>query len=386
MRRTFTDGGRTYTLAMDRALPAGAQMSAIVRMQLRDELTQKPPLGAIRITTPQAAAVPRTGEFGIAGLAGFPSKVLPFLATQAYDVNLEVDATGYVPMDLSVTFAIQATFPETFTPADLGTVDLHREPVSLSGRVYEQTPGGLVPLAGASVTMLHLWLTYPPADVVVPGLDPNIVSLRSPTYFGRTTATGRVRQRDLNPVPGDLRMLLREAGPTSTALQVSNRNGLNAGDVLALSEGDSDRVEYLIVQTIEGGSSADDQATITLEYPPRSIHAEGARVVRVTLGAPGFDNPLLSPIIPGDMCLLLASMSGLGAGSALEIIGGAHPAEYHLFFRFDATSDANGFYRMPPVSRVAQAEFEASGPPGSATITITPDYGLPRNRMDFVIV
>jgi hypothetical protein len=56
---------------------------------------------------------------------------------------------------------------------------------------------------------------------------------------------------------------------------------------------------------------------------------------------------------------------------------------------FSVTSDAAGYYRLPPLSRVAQLEVHAEKIVGAqtfhATTVFRPDYQQRDNRLDFIL-
>jgi hypothetical protein len=52
---------------------------------------------------------------------------------------------------------------------------------------------------------------------------------------------------------------------------------------------------------------------------------------------------------------------------------------------FGTTTDADGFYRLPPLNRVAQVCVEGSGgAPTAKTVTFSPTAGLTEDRLDLV--
>jgi hypothetical protein len=49
---------------------------------------------------------------------------------------------------------------------------------------------------------------------------------------------------------------------------------------------------------------------------------------------------------------------------------------------FTATTVAGGFYRLPPLSRVAQLNLQANNGTLSPVLTFVPDYGGEENKFD----
>jgi hypothetical protein len=100
----------------------------------------------------------------------------------------------------------------------------------------------------------------------------------------------------------------------------------------------------------------------------------------VTPQAPGVDKSITRPAMPGDPIIFVSGLGGWAGANAVEIHGGA-AAEYHTISRFRATTDAEGFYRLPLISRVAWVRMEVQG------ATQLPDRSLNYtesiNHMDF---
>lgn len=387
MRRIVTEGAWTYTISPDLDLPAGALMSAIVSARLVDEISGEPPRDAISIDTDAQGLTSRVAQDGLVGLAAIPRRAFPALRLQAYVIPFEIAADGFVPVERTVTLGPQAGFPGTFSGINLGQLDLHREPVVLRGRVTELVGLTATPIGGAAVRVTGIWRTPPPATVATPPDPPNLVSLRPRVYFDRTAAAGLLRRRELVPVVGDSRVLIADAKRGETELRVSNRVGVVAGDILLVDTDAPDLSEYLTVLSVAGASTPDQPATVTVTYPLRITHQANVEVRRVTPQPPGANNAFAAATIPGDSCVLLNSLTGLAAANVVESHGGLQPAEYHLLSRFEATTDASGYYRLPPISRVAQLNLEVNDgvhPPQTQTVSL--DYGLVENRVDFSLV
>jgi hypothetical protein len=107
----------------------------------------------------------------------------------------------------------------------------------------------------------------------------------------------------------------------------------------------------------------------------------------VTPQAPGFSNPLIRDAQAGDSCLFLNSMTDLATATVIEVQGApGDPVEFHRVARFEATSDVDGYYRLPLLSRVAQLEIQADdgGAHPVITRTFAPNYEDRENRIDFV--
>jgi hypothetical protein len=384
-RRIVNVESRAYLFSPDEQ-PAPAERTwAVVRARVIDEMTAEPPLTQITVETDRKELTPRTAAGGLVGLVGAPLRVFPELDLQGYPVGFTVGARGYVTLRETVNVAQNINFPGEFAPTDHGTLALHRDPVVITGRTVLAAGGTTTPVVGATVSVTGVWPTLPPANVVVPADAANLVSLLPPTFFAHTAPTATLHRRDLTPVVGEDKLLLSHAPAGSLTLAVSDRVNLGVGNVVALDESDPERTEFLVVQSVAGASTDTQPATATLAYATARAHYEGAVLRRVMPQMAAADNHLTRDCIAGDTCLFLDGTLGLGGASVVELTGGGGSAEYHLVRRFTVTSDADGYYRLPPLARVAQAELLAQdGAHPDIAVTVAPDYGGGVHRVDFV--
>jgi len=382
--QTYIADGRWYTISPDVDLPPGERPWALISAQLVDELTGQPPRGEVTIVSPGSGLSPRVGGRGLVGLAGVPARAFPQLGAQNYPVDLTVEAAGYIPMRLTKTVLSIPGFPASFSPTDLGTVFLHRRPTVITGRVVLTSGITSTPIPGATVTITDVWRALPPANLIIPSEPPNIISLQPPLYFARTAAAGLVRGRDMLLAAGQDKRLLEDALAGSTRLRLSDRVNLNVNDIVSIEPDDAERTEYMTIQQIAGASTPDQPAAITLTYPLMNSHRQLGLVRRATPQPPGVSTSLAHDAIVGDSCVFLTTLANLGPASVVEVLGGLPASEYHALGRFVGTTNAEGYFRLPPLSRVAQCNIrvhEAVHP--DLTLTFTPDYDVLEDRVDF---
>jgi len=206
--------------------------------------------------------------------------------------------------------------------------------------------------------------------------------MRPEVYFDRGVAA-QIRRRDFT-VTTDVSELLSDAPAGIAEVRLSNRAGIVAGEILRIDATDSYRTEFVTVAAVSGSSSADQPAQITLEFAGRLDHRAGALVERVTPQAPGANNALASAAVPGDATVLTAALAGMAGATTVEIDDGVAPPEYHLVAQFSTTTDADGFYRLPPLNRVGQLELTADdGVSPAVRQTVIPNYELIQNTVDF---
>jgi hypothetical protein len=245
--------------------------------------------------------------------------------------------------------------------------------------------GATTPAAGAAVRITGIWRTAPPANAVVPADPPNLACLEPPVYADRKAGVGALRRCDLTPVLGDDKLLLDAVGPEETVIRLSNRQNINAGDVVRLDATVEDRMENIAIQSIAGGSTPNQEAWITLEHPVARLHRRNSNVRRVTVSPPGPANLLADDVILGDTTVFTGGLGGLAGASFACLEGGPAP-EYHAIRLYSTVADGDGYFRLPPVSRTAWLAMEASdGVHLPVQMTVSPDYEEFENVVDFVI-
>ncbi|HYT73163.1 MAG TPA: hypothetical protein VEL79_00320, partial [Vicinamibacterales bacterium] len=183
-----------------------------------------------------------------------------------------------------------------------------------------------------------------------------------------------LRRRDMVLAAGEEKTLVRPAVPGNRDVRISDRVNLNPGDVLAFETAVPDRVEYVAVFAVHAGAVPDEPATVTLTYPLALPHEQGAVCVRATPQPPAANNLFVRDGVPAEQVAFLAALTGLVDGATAELGGGAAP-EYQTVRLYETTSDANGFYRLPPISRVASIKLHADfGALPAQEPVVSPDY------------
>ena len=372
VRRTVVVNSQPYVFSPDDQPPLDGRLWALVRMQVIDELTGQTPASTITVEAEGTGFTPRVASDGLVGLTGIPRQVFP------HDVvRLTIRAEGYLPRTRPVPVM------------QMIDIALHREPTVITGRTVRANGNTTTPLAGATVSVTGLWRTPPPANLDVPADPPLLVSLRPPLYADRAVVTGHFQPRDLPPIAGDDKSLLDDVLAGANPIRLSNRQNLAPGDMLLIDVGQPDLTEFLAISTITGGSTADQPARITLDYPVAWAHRRNAVVQKVSPQPLGAMRQFTVEALAGDTCVFLDNVAGLATVHEVQITGGTSPDEYHSLKSFSATSDADGYYRLPPLSRVAQLEIHAEKTVGAQTFStqtpFRPDYNLRENRLDLTL-
>ncbi|TGD76185.1 hypothetical protein E4634_01155 [Mangrovimicrobium sediminis] len=391
--RSETVGSIEYRYCPDTLPPMADRMRALMFGRFTDELTGNPVSARLHLLTEVEGVSSQVTADAVAGLVGNPARRFPGLAAGSVALDMTVVCRRFLAQTFTATLGpfntgmgAPADYPHHFAPANLGDVGLHRAPSVISGRCVLDNGSSTSPLNAATVTLTGLWHRFPAADVDPPTVieAPNILSLAQGLYRPRSAGVDQLRQRDLVMQAGEEKTLLAATAPGATRLRLSDRVNLAPGQLLAIEPGDPERVEYLEITQVDGASTDTQPATITLAYPLRREHALGGVAVRVVAQAPGASNNLARHGIAGDQTVFLDALAGLADGT-VEISGAGSP-EYHRASLYQVSADARGFFRLPPVSRVAMLQLRASHglAPADVNTVFSPDYELAGNRLDFI--
>jgi hypothetical protein len=387
VRRNIVAGNRTYAFSQDDPVPLADRDWALISVGVLDELSGRAPRGAMNIETTYPRLTPRVAEAGFLGLVGRPIQVFPALNLISYEVDFTVRVAGFLPRREVLTIPIIPTFPTDFSPTRID-LQLHREPIVILGRTVQAVGNIITPLPAMTVSITGIWLTVPPGNVLPPPPDPpRLLSLRPTLYLPRTTATGTVRQREMVQVVGQDKQLYESAEAGDSVIQLSDGVGLNVGDILAVDVLETERLEFLTIQSIAASTTPNSVARVTVTHSLAFDHIGNVLVRRALPQAPGFSNPLSRDAQTGDVCVFLNSMTNLASANVVEVSGAVgDPVEYHRISRFSTTSDADGYYSMSLLSRVAQLAIQADdgGVHPTITHTLVPNYTTRENRLDFV--
>jgi hypothetical protein len=387
-RRNIQLENRIVIFSPDDPVPLANRIQALLKLRITDELTTRPPESTINLRVEERNYTPRVSGDGLAGLVGIPQQVIPRLNAQNYPVNLTVSAAGYLTRKLHKEIPQDLSFPTHFAARQVDLA-LHREPVTISGRTVRVSGNTSTPLPGVEVTLTGIWRTAPPADVIVPPDPPNLIHLQSPLYLDRSALTQFLQPRDLPVVAGSDKTLVDDVSSGTDIIQLSDRQGLAAGDVLQIDVVQPNLGEFVEIETVPTTSAPDQPTLIMLNQSLMRSHRRDA-VVKLTLPqAPGIPRPFTVDATTGDTCIFLDNLLGLATGQEVQITGVAGKDEFHEVTTFSVLSDADGYYRLPPLSRVAQVEIHAEKTVGIQTFEVTtvfrPDYHPRENRLDLTL-
>jgi hypothetical protein len=382
-RLITVDAHDTWRFAPEDAPPLADRIQALLQAIVTDEITGLPPDAAITVTTEITGLTARTAGGGRVGLVGRPLALYAPGFVAGAPLSMSLAAPGFQPLALSAALPAQPGYPDAFTPRDLGVVTMHRAPTSISGRTVSHTH---IVRPGSAVEIDGVWLTQ--ADLTGAAGPATIISIASALYADRP-AGGSVRQFNVTPAPpGEAKQLVGPAVAGATQIRLSDQTNLAVGDLLLIDPPDQGRAEIIAVTAIvDPGSGPDLPATAVLAFALQRYHAKGTTVVRAVPAAPGAPNALARAGQIGDVTLFPATMSGLDATmTAVEVTGGSAAAEYHWAAVYSVTSDPDGYYRLPPVHRIAQIQLHTdnAAEPTPLTLPVTLDWGRSELVLDLV--
>ncbi|HEX3455730.1 MAG TPA: hypothetical protein VHS03_13980, partial [Gaiellaceae bacterium] len=357
---------RTYEAVRDTVLT----FQALVIGRAVDELTGRPPLDRVRVQ-PALEGIPpdtpgessrfavTTGDGGTFAVAGTSDTAFPNSGAVAYDVDLVVDAPGYLHTPLTVHIPAGTAFP-----VDAGTVSLRRDALMLKGRV---TTG--VPPAGVVGTTVRI------------DLPAGLVGFQAPFSFPHASGLA-ITPRPLVPV-GPALALTDDAEPGATRVPLANRTGLGAGEILRLGIGGA--TEYPFVAGLEGPLNPARPGIANLRAPLAFRHwvSEGP-AQRVTAGAPGPAANLTQDAFAEDRVAFVDDPTQLPDGGTAHVAhADPNKEEWVVVLRAEAPTDANGDYRIRPAGRAATFTVHVGpGPhvPGDPVHIVS--YGQPENTLN----
>ncbi len=199
------------------------------------------------------------------------------------------------------------------------------------------------------------------------------------------SAPGKSSRQDLAPVAGDIRFLVRAVPAGATTLRVSDRQAIAPGTVLRIEGDDPERREAVTVVSVTGFGPPDQAGDVVVELPFRMPHREGTRIERVLPQPPAPTVPLRREARPADRLIFVSSLAGLPDNIDVRLTGGPSAVERQHLERYETKSDANGYFALPPVHRVAALRLRFTAPPlAPVDHTVHPEYGPLENWLDVV--
>lgn len=394
-RRVVTTARGPVTIALDDAVRAGDRFCALVQARLVDERTGQPVTEGVQVEafgTPLEGAVgrrtawPRAGSGGVVGVVGIPSTVLPALDIQAYDLGVRARASGYLPAQRVLPHGPLIGYPDRFVTRDLGDLLLHGEPIVVLGQVLERLGTGVIqpPAAPVTVGVTEAWRRIPPMTSAPGPLTSELAAISPLLYADRSSATTVLRRVGVAANAGSDRVLLSPVSAGRATVRLGAGAAIAVNDLLEIDGMDADRIEHVMVAAVDATTDPTQAVTVTLHFPLVHDHATGA-LTRTAVATPVLpDHALAEDAIAGDATLFLPAGTGLMATVMIEIDDGGPVHEYHQLDPYLTQTDPDGFYRLPPLGRVAALSVEAVLGPRVLSQTSSPAFHAQEHRVDFL--
>lgn len=358
------------------------RLGLVWRGRFVDEIDGEPVGSRVRIRSTTGLAAASAERGGEAGLVGVPAKAYPLLQANPVAIALSAEAEGYLPVDLADVVTAHPNHPAEFDPAEPpGPVEMQNLPVRLEGCVRRRDAADLLqPVAGATVALVGLWEHAPPAGTEPPADPAPVLEIRPP-LTGAAAVGAQVRRVNL-AVPGFDSVLAESAPRGATELVLESRAGIGPGNFLMIEAGHPDRLEVVRVASVAPLPPAPFRGRVTLGRPLAVEHLAGAPVSRRNITVAGTARALTRACIPGGVSLFVDSVGGLTVSGFLRIGTGA-AQQIRRVRAYEATTDAEGNYRLPPVHRIARGFIDAGDGTSSVTdVPWVPRRDGPVDRMD----
>lgn len=323
--RWVTAGARAYEIVDDRI----AVFQALLIGTTADEQGTAPTFFTVSADDPTLLCSAHGG--GAVCLAGDPDVALAD-HTVPHTIAITIDAPGFRTQTQSVTVPANPVFPIT-----LPSIALRRDPIRVQGRVVALDTGAAV--ANAAVVML---------DTAVP-LPRHAVLLDSPLWADHAAAVG-LQGQALTPVasPVPIKKLAADADAGATTLILDDRQGLGGGQVLRIgAPGAYGFAEIATLAAQPGG--------VTLASPLARSARTGDAAAPFALG--GSMGPAAKFFDAGFAGEGIVMLDAVPAGDVIVITDPPGVREYH---QLGTVSDAEGYYALNGITRLAVLPLQAS--------------------------
>lgn len=377
--------GSTWQFAPESAWPYAINPQALLVADVVDEITGAPPAVALSAATTSIGVVAKATSSGRTGLVGQPLTLFAPNYVTGATLGMTVAADGFLPLSLSGSLPAQPgppPYPDSFVPIDLDTVAMHRATTTISGRTVKPDR---TPLSGSIVSISQVWTTLADIQNNTPAAA-NLIAIAPGLYLDSAVGFS-VSQLNVSPALAQGKQLIGAFAQGAQQIRLSDMFGLAVGNLLIIDWPDKGRAEIIaIAGIINQGSGPDLPATAVLAQSLARDHREGVAVYPAMVAPAGAPNGLNRTALTGDLTLYPGAMSGLDASMvSIEISGGALP-EYHWAQIYQTTSDADGYFQLPPIHRVAQVQIHATNvsEPNPVDLPITLDLGLDAVVVDLV--
>lgn len=362
MRRIVNVDSRPVTVAPDDPVDDYDRWQALVIGRAVDELSGRPV--DVNCSSPTIRSEARGGAGGVFGIAGRPRNVL---AGSRWTMILSAD--GFAPKTLEGPFAAGMV--------SLGDIELQRAPVSLFGSASVRPENK--PLNNVIVSLDGIKRRESDAESA-----PDIVALDVPLAAQRPTPTTvkTVTLADQPLAAGELPLQLAKAVESGSST-------IDLVDVAAVADGQTLRLGDLDMEFVTVASVEKDKRRANLETSVMVRRSISSPVAKQTV-IDGAATALLMDGEIGDVVLFVAQ-AAIPTRRAVRIQTAGAPDEIRVAIPYQTTTLADGLWKFPPISRVAEVVLKVTRPshtlfpPVATDPSVRIDYGNHTQRCNFVL-
>jgi hypothetical protein len=377
------------TVAADGYLPADLTITVPIAQR---HITAPAPAPGSALLTLDSVAQLAAGQFlAIGPVAGAERARIRHLGPGAMQVTL--DGGLFLPHAVG-----DPVVADAWSPVDIGAVSLRRDVTVVRGRTMRRNPitNTDSPLAGALITVTDFWTSLADVQAALPGrmttLNPALRMFAAAVTPGVTTARSaglaQVASRTLTPTaPPDDRRLGSAAASGQESFRISDRSTIAPAALIRLNPERPEASETVTVTTVTGYAPPDGPGEIRTALPLYGSHGAGTRAVPVAESAVQPPAAIRRDVRAGDRVLFVDDLTNLPNGADVAITDGVAPQEYQRLRRLEATSDAGGYFALPPIHRIAALSIVATAALLTPVpLTLRPDYTVREHLVDVVFV
>lgn len=308
-----------------------------------------------------------------------------------FEELVTVTSLGPGPSELTLSAPLSAVHPAgaTLRPGPLtelgfGDLLLHRMPVTIRGRVKRWVPAinAFEPAAAATIEVAFTWRQRVQVTSEAAKQATRMVSISPGLYDERRASIDLLQPVTQSIVVGDDKALADDAFAGDRAISLSNGAGIGAGALLRVDREDSDVRETISVASVSSLGGTDAPTLATMVHPLVLPHRRGVTVDHVSTSDVLTAKALSDDALPGDPVLFLSDLGFGGTVDGARIGGGALP-EHQSVRSFATATDAEGYFALPPIARVAKARLVITPIATPAqNVDIEPDYRSSEQWLD----
>jgi hypothetical protein len=242
----------------------------------------------------------------------------------------------------------------------------------IHGRTVESRHDGIAAFGNARIRLTGIWKNLARLAERQPDM-PSVIFVRPPLNIGQPGGIV-CSSVTLRPASGAATTLVQRVVSGDKRIALADVANLQKGDVIRLDSVDPNREEVTAIESVDLS-----MPTVVLTRPLTFAHRAGTRVEKCEVDGSAAKTTLMLRASRGESTLFLRDLQPVQSCNYFRI-----GDEIHRVDGYETTSDADGFYQLPPLQRVGQVQLEASAQGRKVVVKFQPDFAMPRNQVDFV--